>query len=93
MIRITAIALFYAATLLISVAYIKSIGFGINNFSGIFNFTLIKQSIESFFYLAGALILMLWSLSKAYHVKEHPLITLFSHPLWPRETLWSQWGG
>ena len=38
------------------VIYIQSIGSGIGNFSGLFHVILISQSIETFFYLVGALI-------------------------------------
>jgi hypothetical protein len=46
--------LFYAVTFLIFVFYIQSIGFGINIYGGVFNFSLNHQSIETFYYLVGA---------------------------------------
>jgi hypothetical protein len=52
--RITTMKLFYAVTFLIFVIYIQSIGFGINIYGGVFNFSLNHQSIETFYYLVGA---------------------------------------
>jgi NADH-ubiquinone oxidoreductase chain 2 len=62
LIRIATIALLYAAALSFNVVYIQSIGSGIGIFSGLFHETLISQSIETFFHIVGALILMPWSL-------------------------------
>ena len=78
LIRIATIALLYAAALSFNVVYIQSIGSGIGIFSGLFHVTLISQSIETFFYLVGALILMPWSLSNVPQIKEYPLVILFT---------------
>ena len=78
LIRIATIALLYAAALSFNVVYIQSIGSGIGIFSGLFHVTLISQSIETFVYFLGALILMPWSLSNAPQIKEYPLIILFT---------------
>ena len=77
-IRIAAIVLLYAVAVLFTVIYIQSIGSGIGIFSGLFHVTLISQSLETFFYVVGALILMPWSLSNAPQIKEYPLIILFT---------------
>ena len=66
LIRIATIALLYAAALSFNVVYIQSIGSGIGIFSGLFHVTLISQSIETFLYLVGALIIMPWSLHNAF---------------------------
>jgi hypothetical protein len=63
--RIAAIVLLYAAALYLSVVYIQSIGSGIGNFSGLFHVTFISQSIEIFFKIVDALILMPWSLTNS----------------------------
>ena len=51
---------------------------GIGIFSGLFHLTLISQSIETFLYLVGALILMPWSLHNASQIREYPLVILFT---------------
>jgi hypothetical protein len=68
LVRIATIGIFYAAALLISVVYIQSIGSGVGIFSGLFHVTLISQSIETFFYLVDALILMPWSLTNSVNL-------------------------
>jgi hypothetical protein len=78
LIRIATIALLYAAALSFNVVYIQSIGSGIGIFSGLFHVTLISQSIETFFYLVGALIIMPWSLYNVPQIKEYPLVILFT---------------
>jgi hypothetical protein len=59
LIRIATIALLYAAALSFNVVYIQSIGSGIGIFSGLFHVVLTPQGTETFFYLVGALSLML----------------------------------
>jgi hypothetical protein len=54
----------------VSVIYIQSSGSGIGIFSGLFHVTLISQSIETFFFIVGALILMPWSLTTAPQIKS-----------------------
>jgi len=66
--RIAAIVLLYAAALYLSVVYIQSIGSGIGIFSGLFLVTFISQSIETFFYLVDALILMPWLLTNSVNL-------------------------
>jgi hypothetical protein len=62
--------------LFFNVVYIQSIGSVINNLSGPSHLILASQSL--FFYSVGAMILMLWSLSNAYNIKEQPLIILYT---------------
>jgi hypothetical protein len=68
LIRIATIVLLYAAALSFSVVYIQSIGLGIGVFSGLFHVTLISQSIEIFFKILDALILMPWSLTNSVNL-------------------------
>jgi len=66
--RIAAIVLLYTAALSFNVVYIQSIGLGIGVFSGLFHVTLISQSIEIFFKILDALILMPWSLTNSVNL-------------------------
>jgi hypothetical protein len=56
LVLIATIVLFYAAVLSFNVVHIQLIGSGIVIFSGLLNVILINQSIETFYYLVGALI-------------------------------------
>jgi hypothetical protein len=57
--RIAIIVLFHVAALSFNAVYIQSIGFGKDNFSGLFHVVLTPQGTETCFYLVGALSLML----------------------------------
>ena len=59
--RITSIILLYAAALSFNALYIQSIGYGIGIFSGLFQVTSVSQSIDTFIFLIGAIILLPWA--------------------------------
>ena len=88
--RLTSIILIYSAALTLNGLYVQSIGSGIAIYSGLFQVTFLTQSIETFIYLLGALILIPWvsigienTSLKLYssalpRVKEYSLIILFT---------------
>jgi hypothetical protein len=76
LIRIAAIVSLYAVAVLFIVIYIQLIGSGIGIFSGLFHVIFISQSIEIFFKIVGALILMPWLLSNMPQIKLWHLIVL-----------------
>lgn len=89
--RLTSIILIYSAALSMNGLYVQCIGSGISIYSGLFQVTFLSQSIETFIYLIGALILIPWasidqpnsSSVKLYssalpRVSEYSLIILFT---------------
>src|SRR5436305_2647466 len=59
--RITSIILIYSGVLSFNSLYAQSIGSGIGIYSGLFQVTFLSQSVETFIYLMGALILVPWA--------------------------------
>lgn len=59
--RVTSIALLYAAALSFNGTYIEAIGSGIGIYSGLFQVTSVSQSVDTFIFLVGALILLGWA--------------------------------
>lgn len=60
-IRVTAIALLYAAALSFNATYIQSIGPGVGIYNGLFQVTSVSQSIDTFIFLVGRVILLGWA--------------------------------
>ena len=58
--RLTSIIFIYSAALTLNGLYVQSIGSGKAIYSGLFQVTFLTQSIETFIYLLGALILIPW---------------------------------
>jgi NADH-ubiquinone oxidoreductase chain 2 len=56
--RITSIILIYSGILSFNSLYVTEIGQGLGIYSGLFQVTFLSQSIETFIYLIGALILV-----------------------------------
>jgi NADH-ubiquinone oxidoreductase chain 2 len=59
--RITSIILIYSGILSFNSLYVTEIGQGLGIYSGLFQVTFLSQSIETFIYLIGALILVPWA--------------------------------
>ena len=59
--RLTSIILIYSAALSMNSLYVQCIGSGIGIYSGLFQVTFLSQSIETFIYVVGALILIPWA--------------------------------
>src|ERR1700761_2637314 len=59
--RLASIILIYSAALSLNGLYVQCIGSGIGIYSGLFQVTILSQSIETFIYLIGALILIPWA--------------------------------
>ena len=88
--RLTSIILIYSAALSMNSLYVQCIGSGIGIYSGLFQVTFLSQSIETFIYVVGALILIPWASIDQSHspspryasalprVSEYSLIILFT---------------
>jgi NADH-ubiquinone oxidoreductase chain 2 len=89
--RVTSIVLFYAAALSFNAMYIQAIGSGVGIYSGLFQVTSVSQSIDTFIFLAGAIILLPWApittkvtahartvFTALPTIPEYPLIILFT---------------
>jgi NADH-ubiquinone oxidoreductase chain 2 len=89
--RVASIVLLYAAALSYNALNIQAIGSGVSIYSGLFQVTSVTQSIDTFIFIVGALILLPWApisnavMSQARGVftavptiAEYPLIILFS---------------
>ena len=88
--RLTSIIFIYSAALSLNAIFAQCIGSGIAIYSGLFQVTFITQSIETFIYLLGALILIPWAsistenssvnkrITALPRVSEYSLIILFT---------------
>ena len=86
--RLTSIVFLYSAALSLNALFVQSIGSGIALYSGLFQVTSLTQSIETFIYLLGALILIPWAPIQTENknriktsmpmVSEYSLIILFT---------------
>lgn len=61
LIRVTAIALIYAAALSFNGSYIQAIESGVGIYSGLFQVTSLSQFMDTFIFLVGAVILLGWA--------------------------------
>jgi len=89
--RVASIVLLYAAALSFNALDIQAIGSGVSIYSGLFQVTSVSQSIDTFIFTIGALILLPWApitnavMSQARGVftavptiAEYPLVILFA---------------
>ena len=86
--RLTSIIFLYSAALSLNALLAQCIGSGLAIYSGLFQVTYLTQSIETFIYLLGALILIPWSsishknvvikITSLPKVSEYSLIILFT---------------
>ena len=86
--RLTSIIFLYSAALSLNALLAQCIGSGLAIYSGLFQVTYLTQSIETFIYLLGALILIPWSsishknvvikITSLPKVSEYSLILLFT---------------
>jgi len=89
--RVTSLVLLYAAALSYNALDLRGIGEGVSVYSGLFQVTSVSQSIDTFIFVIGALILLPWApvtSNLAAHVRsvftalptipEYPLIILFT---------------
>jgi NADH-ubiquinone oxidoreductase chain 2 len=89
--RVTSIVLLYAAALSFNALDIQAIGSGVSIYSGLFQVTSVTQSMDTFIFLAGAMICLPWapvtnaimSTSRTVFtalptIAEYPLIILFT---------------
>ena len=76
--RLTSIIFIYSAALSLNAIFAQCIGSGIAIYSGLFQVTFITQSIETFIYLLGALILIPWASILLFQKKEKGTFTFFS---------------
>jgi len=89
--RVASIVLLYAAALSYNALDIQAIGSGVSIYSGLFQVTSVSQSIDTFIFTIGALILLPWApitnavMSQARGVftavptiAEYPLVILFA---------------
>ena len=86
--RLTSIIFLYSAALSLNALFAQCIGSGLAIYSGLFQVTYLSQSIETFIYLLGALILIPWTslsqknvvikITSLPKVSEYSLILLFT---------------
>lgn len=89
--RITSITLLMTAMLSYNATQIQAIGSGVSVYNGLFQVTSVSQSIDTFIFVVGAVILVAWAPMKESGmmmvrgmntaiptIKEYPLIVLFT---------------
>src|ERR1700712_4851945 len=89
--RVTSIALLITGVLSFNATYIQAIGSGVGIYSGLFQVTSVSQSIDTFIFVVGAVILLPWApiTSKVMAharsvytaiptIAEYPMIILFT---------------
>lgn len=89
--RVTSIVLLYAAALSFNALSIQAIGSGVGIYSGLFQVTSVSQSVDTFIFLVGAVILLPWApvttkvmaharsvFTAVPTILEYPLIILFT---------------
>jgi len=89
--RVTSIALLITGVLSFNATYIQAIGSGVGIYSGLFQVTSVSQSIDTFIFVVGAVILLPWApiTSKVMAharsvytaiptIPEYPMIILFT---------------
>lgn len=89
--RVASIVLLYAAALSYNALDIQAIGSGVSIYSGLFQVTSVSLSVDTFIFLAGAIILLPWApvtnaiikgsrtvFTAVPTIAEYPLIILFS---------------
>lgn len=89
--RVTSLVLLYAAALSYNAFDLQGIGEGVSVFSGLFQVTSVSQSIDTFIFIIGAIILLPWApvtsnlaararsvFTALPTIPEYPLIILFT---------------